>query len=130
MFSFFFSQTDYRKKKGVWGRHFTEEFANNPYKARYGDLAKEKLDEALRKKGYSNITTFMAHIKGEGDQLFQDTPFSTSWIVYHDALTSWWSKEAQEFWNVNLGMAGRQIKVDAFDGICGPQLPSVSFCST
>ena len=86
------------RKNGQWGRFYCEEFKTNPYRARYGaERWVEELDKAIYKQGVSNVTVLMKHVKNEGDRLFADTRFHSSWVVYHDALSAWWSKDAQEY---------------------------------
>ena len=38
----------------------------------------------------------MDHIIAQENLLFADTPFARSWVIYHDALSSWWSAGAQK----------------------------------
>ena len=43
-----------------------------------------------------NVTDLMDHVIEQGNILFEDTPFKDTWVIYHDALSSWWSKGAQD----------------------------------
>ena len=51
----------------------------------------------------------MAHAVSEGNRIFKDTEFEDNWVMYHDALSSWWSAGAQEFIR-GLGFEDRQIR--------------------
>ena len=42
------------------------------------------------------VTKLMAHAISEGNRIFQNTDFEDDWVMYHDALSSWWSAGAQE----------------------------------
>ena len=53
----------------------------------------------------------MDHTIEEGNRLFTNTPFKDIWVMYHDALSQWWSKEAQEHLRLNhAGFHNRQIR--------------------
>lgn len=64
----------------------------HPYKVAYPDEWKEKMNAAI---GIINVTDMMDHCITEGNKLFEDTPYKDRWMLWHDALPQWWSKEAQ-----------------------------------
>ena len=41
--------------------------------------------------------------------MFQDTPYAKSWWIFHDHLSAWWSKEAQDHLAA-LGFRDRQVR--------------------
>ena len=51
----------------------------------------------------------MDHVIKEGNRLFAGTPFADCWLIYHDALSSWWSKGAQAHMR-SKGFEDRQIR--------------------
>ena len=69
-----------------------------PYEARYGDTWREEVKERLGKGSdpVCNVTDLMDHVIEQGNILFADTPYHDSWVVYHDALSAWWSEGAQQ----------------------------------
>ena len=44
-----------------------------------------------------NVCDIMDHVVEEGNRLFGGTPFANTWVIYHDALYSWWSKGVQDY---------------------------------
>ena len=69
------------------------------YEARYGARWREEVKAKLGRGGNAlcNVCDIMLHVIKEGNRLFRGTPFQRTWIIYHDALSSWWSKGAQDF---------------------------------
>lgn len=69
------------------------------YEARYGDTWRQEVVERLGRGGAAlcNVTDLMDHTIAQGNALFADTPYADTWTIYHDALSSWWSKGAQEY---------------------------------
>ncbi len=53
------------------------------------------------------IKELIDHTIADGDWLFVDTRFAKTWMIYHDALSQWWEKEAQEYIK-SKGMFDRQ----------------------
>ena len=49
------------------------------------------------------------HSISEGNRLFRGTDYERNWVIYHDVLSTWWSKEAQEYM-ASRGFAKRQIR--------------------
>ena len=43
------------------------------------------------------VTDLMQHAIDEGNRLFADTPYKDSWFIFHDHLSAWWEKEAQDY---------------------------------
>ena len=82
-----------------------------PYQAKYGD---NWSDEVKKKIGSGqdavcNVTDLMDHAIAEGNRLFKHTPYEEDWVIYHDALSSWWSKGGQAHMETK-GFADRQIR--------------------
>ena len=70
-------------RKSCWHAHDDCNLPGGLYQSRYGDDWKNKLP-----KGFTevSITTVMDHVIAEGNCLFADTPFSSTWKIYHYAL--------------------------------------------
>ena len=82
---------------------------------RYGARWKEELKAACAKprdgeKGYVCVTDMMDHVVEQMNELFSETPYADSWVLFHDALKAWWEPEAQEHLLKVHGIgAGRQL---------------------
>ena len=76
-----------------------EGLTGGAYEARYGQRWREEVKAALGRGAGAlcNVTDIMDHVIAEGNRLFADTPFANSWVIYHDALSQWWSKGAQAY---------------------------------
>ena len=81
----------YWKKRG-------EGLPGGAYQAKYGRLWKRKVKEQIGKGSNTvcNVTDLMDHAINEGTLLFRGTPYERTWVIYHDALSAWWSAAAQE----------------------------------
>ena len=90
-----------------------EELEGGAYEARYGQRWREEVKAALGRGGNAlcNVTDIMDHVIAEGNRLFEDTPFADCWVIYHDALSQWWSKGAQTYIETTYpGFAMRQCR--------------------
>ena len=70
------------------------------YQAKYGDGWRQAVSDKLgkgRSKALCYVTRLMKHAIQEGNRIFKGTEFENNWVMYHDALSSWWSVGAQEF---------------------------------
>ncbi len=69
------------------------------YQAKYGDRWRQEVSDKLGKgsNALCDVTRLMKHAIQEGNRIFRNTPFKDNWVIYHDALSSWWSVGAQEF---------------------------------
>ena len=43
-----------------------------------------------------SIRDLIDHTIDEGNKLFADTRFASTWVIYHDALPQWWKRSVQE----------------------------------
>ena len=87
--------------------------AGGPYEAKFGRDWKMHVRSKIESgpNAVCNVTDLMDHAIEEGNRLFANTPFKDTWVMYHDALSQWWSKEAQEHFRVNhAGFHNRQIR--------------------
>ena len=64
------------------------------YEMRYGDSWRAELKKALSTSSV-NVTEMMDHIVATGNTFYADTPFASSWVIFHDALNQWWEPLAQ-----------------------------------
>ena len=77
-----------------------EHLEGGAYEARYGRrLWRKKVIEKLGKgsNAVCNVCDLMAHAIKEGNRLFANTIYHNTWILYHDALSAWWSEGAQAY---------------------------------
>ena len=88
-----------------------EGLEGGPYQARFGSNWRQEVENAIGKgpNAVICVTKLMQHAIDEGNRVFADTPYRYTWVIYHDALSSWWSKEAQVYMTVR-GFADRQIR--------------------
>mmetsp|Transcript_5851 Transcript_5851/g.15257 ORF Transcript_5851/g.15257 Transcript_5851/m.15257 type:complete len:376 (-) Transcript_5851:191-1318(-) len=67
---------------------------------------------AILKKGSPGhicVTELMDHVINEGNLKFADTPFKDDWLIYHDHLSQWWEKGAQQHL-ASRGFLHRQVR--------------------
>ena len=78
-----------------------------PYQAKFGLRWREEVEAKIGKgnNAVCCVTKLMDHAIAEGNRLFRNN----TWMMYHDALSSWWSVAAQEHMRAK-GFADRQIK--------------------
>ena len=55
----------------------------------------------------TSIRELIDHVIDEGNRIFADTRYASSWIIYHDALPQWWETAAQ-LYIASRGFADRQ----------------------
>ena len=81
-----------------------------PYEAKFGDGWRQAVEDKLGsgQNAVVCVTKLMDHAIDQGNLAFADTPYADTWVIYHDALSSWWSKVAQEYM-VTKGFGDRQI---------------------
>lgn len=95
----------------------TEQLPGGRYQVRYGDGWREELKAACAKKhdgldAITCVTDEMDHIVAESKRAFADTPYADSFVLFHDALTQWWEKEAQDYLRDELGIGlDRQLHI-------------------
>ena len=77
-----------------WFSHFNED---GPYEARFGSNWWQEIENAIGKgpNAVICVTKLLQHAIDEGNCVFADTPYRDTWVIYHDTLSAWWSKEAQ-----------------------------------
>jgi hypothetical protein len=75
------------------------ELEGGRYEALYGDGWYDQVKTTLGKgdHGLICVTDLMDHAIEQGDKLFAGTAYHDSWWLFHDALSAWWEKEAQEY---------------------------------
>ena len=56
------------------------------------------------------ITQLMDHAVVETQKLYADTEHAETFLIYHDGLSLWWSKEAQDYLEFRWGMRDRQVR--------------------
>ena len=57
----------------------------------------------------------MDHIVAESKRAFADTPYADTFVLFHDALTQWWEKEAQDYLRDVLGI-GPERQLHIYEG--------------
>lgn len=86
------SSSKYWKQRGLG-------LTGGAYQAKYGARRwKGKVVEHLGKgsDAVCCVTALMDHCIKEGRRLFRGTPYYNNFIIYHDALSAWWSVGAQD----------------------------------
>ena len=98
-------------KQSVHWKRRGEGLRGGAWQAKYGRAWKQKVIEKLGKgsNAVCNVTALMDHAIREGNRLFRNTPYRNSWVIYHDALSAWWSEGAQEYMR-SRGFAHRQMR--------------------
>lgn len=82
----------YKKNKGAWACNH----ADDPYAERYGKNAEKVMQSVLKSRHKTvGVVEMMDHVIAQGNELFADTPYANSWVIWHDALGSWWTAQAQ-----------------------------------
>ena len=69
----------------------------NPYLSRYGEEWKEKIGEATLCRGFVSINKLIDHMFVETAKVFVGTAHENDWVLYHDALALFTSKESMEY---------------------------------
>jgi hypothetical protein len=57
---------------------------------------------------YCCVTDMMDHVVAESAKIYANTPEANSFMIFHDGLSAWWEKEAQEHMT-ELGFQDRQL---------------------
>ena len=98
------TQSKYWKLRG-------EGLQGGAYQAKFGRRWKKKVIEQLGKGGNAvrNVTDLMDHCIAEGKRIFKNTRYARSFVIYHDALSAWWSEAAQAHMR-RKGFANRQVR--------------------
>ncbi|KAJ1382079.1 hypothetical protein B484DRAFT_461950, partial [Ochromonadaceae sp. CCMP2298] len=81
------------------------------YKVKYPDTW-EKVVEGVVGRGKDRkvcITALMAHVIDESERIYAGTPQADTFSIFHDGLSAWWEKEAQEYMQMR-GYAHRQLR--------------------
>ncbi|KAJ1421305.1 hypothetical protein B484DRAFT_465573 [Ochromonadaceae sp. CCMP2298] len=96
-------------KKGAW--------TNDPtygYRQRYGVNWEQELEAVLGRKGEHGmpkvcITSLIDHVISESKRMYAGTPYADSFIIFHNGLSQWWEKEAQDYIRA-LSFGDRQLR--------------------
>lgn len=91
-------------KSGDFSKYDAKEAVKLPggrFQMRWPNAWKEELRKACAKghrgrQAMTSVLDWADHLVAEGDRLFADTPFASTWVIYHDALTQWWEKGTQD----------------------------------
>ena len=103
-----YKNVDGNARNGGWNVQHLPHGKENPYRARYGDGWEQKVTDAVN-KSLTNVNTMIDHVVAEGNRLFAGTRHADDWVIYHDALGSWWTKAAQQRIE-DRGMKDRQCR--------------------
>ena len=90
--------------KGVWGAEgagYVERYSNN------GDWQVE-VKKVVDKK-YCSIKELIDHIISESKKLYKGTDYENTFLIFHDALSSYFEHGAQEYIN-SIGFKDRLVK--------------------
>ena len=82
---------------GCCPRSIDYRVVDNPYLARYGDDWENKISESVTCKKYCSIFHLIDHMFIETEKVFQNTKHENDWMIYHDALSLFTSKESTDY---------------------------------
>ena len=79
------------------------------YFGRYGEVQgkielKKKVDRI-----YCCITDIMDHVIAESNKVYAATVHADTYLIFHDALTQWWERDAQDYLE-SKGFKSRQVR--------------------
>ena len=86
----------------MWGK------CGNGYKERWPDKWEQQLAKTMA-KNWCDATELMDHVISESKKMFKGTKHENDFLIYHDALASWWEKGSQEEME-KKGFKDRQIR--------------------
>jgi hypothetical protein len=69
-----------------------------------------EVHEALRRQGTVCITEIMDHVVCESQKLYAGTAGADRFLIFHDGLSQWWEKEAQEYLHTRWSFRDRQLR--------------------
>ena len=98
------SCSKYWKRRGA-------DLPGGAYQAKYGRNWKVKVKEQLGKgsNAVCSVADLMDHAISEGNRLFKHTPYERTWVMYHDALSAWWSVGGQDHMRIRRFLK-RQVR--------------------
>ncbi len=91
--------------KSLAGRPWSYETKYRTSRERKGAL-KEKLNTL----GFMDIRDLMLHAVTEHEKIYKGTSREKTSMIFHDGLSQWWEKEAQEYMS-ELGYGNRQLRI-------------------
>jgi hypothetical protein len=99
--------------RGVWAayRRGWKGLPGGKYQLKFGADWRAKATRVVGSKagGAICVTELIDHAIAEGNRLFADTEYRDSWFLWHDALSQWWEKDAQEHLR-SRGFFDRQVR--------------------
>jgi hypothetical protein len=91
-----------KNQRGQWGKQ------GKGYPERFGDEFMIHAKNNVGKK-LCSIKDIIDHVITESTAVYADTDKADTFLIYHDALSLWWSKEAQQYIE-SQGFGSRQLK--------------------
>ena len=91
-----------KSMKGIWS-------GGQGYEGKYGEDWRKHVIKKLSTDGYICIIELMAHVIEESIQIYEGTVHKDTFFIFHDGLSAWWEKDAQDFME-SKGFKHRQIK--------------------
>jgi hypothetical protein len=72
-----------------------KQLPGGPYEAKFGSSWRKEVVAKLGRgnSAICNVTDLQDHAIQCGNELFANTPFKNTWVIYHDALSAWWSEQ-------------------------------------
>ena len=86
---------------GGWGQ------AGNGYRERYGEDWEMELEKNVNKKTCC-VKELIDHVIDESSIIYYGTESYDSFLIFHDGLSAWWEKEAQDYIETR-GFKDRQL---------------------
>lgn len=87
--------------KGIWS-------GGQGYQGKYKDNWREHVIKKIHSDGYICIIDLMKHVISESNKIYENTDQFLTFKIFHDGLTAWWEKEAQDYME-SRGFKHRQI---------------------
>jgi len=76
--------------KGRWSKY------PNGYKDKYPDSWETEVIKVVDRKN-CDVSEIMDYCVSEGKRIYQNTEFVDTFMIFHDGLSQWWEKDAQQY---------------------------------
>ena len=87
--------------KGIWS-------GGKGYEGKYKDDWRKYVINKIHTDGHICIIDLMNHVITESNKIYENTPLFLTFMIFHDGLSAWWEKEAQDYME-SRGFKHRQL---------------------
>jgi len=88
--------------KGRWSKY------PNGYKDKYPDSWETEVKKVVDRKN-CDVSEIMDYCVSEGKRIYQNTEFVDTFMIFHDGLSQWWEKDAQQYLHEAHNFKNRQV---------------------